>query len=212
VYAASGTTAHDMWEHPADPNTLIVRGFIFDTIVFTGDGGMNPIEPQLFDGSHFRQISSHLLRMKTTAYGTNKRRDLIKVLLLTAVAGVNETLASVVDDEEFLLSGQAFLASCGLEGRSKYALGPYQRALSPCRQRKFVTTEKGYLGLAPDQVQVGDVVAVLYGGELPMVLRPTNKTKEFQFVGDAYVHGIMNGEVLWLMAAEYRQAELYSLC
>jgi hypothetical protein len=65
-----------------------------------------------------------------------------------------------------------------------------------------VTTERGYLGLAPDQAQVGDVVAVLNGGELPSILRPTNKAKEFQYVGDVYVHGIMNGEALWLMAAE----------
>jgi hypothetical protein len=41
---------------------------------------------------------------------------------------------------------------------------------------------------------MGDVVAVLTGGTMPIVLRPHNGY--YTVVGDAYIHGIMDGEAL----------------
>ena len=39
----------------------------------------------------------------------------------------------------------------------------------------------------------GDIVAVLYGGNTPYVLRP--RGHEYIFMGQAYVDEIMNGEL-----------------
>ena len=41
---------------------------------------------------------------------------------------------------------------------------------------------------------IGDEGCILFGGDVPYILRPTAEDKEFQFVGDCYVHGIMDGE------------------
>jgi hypothetical protein len=66
--------------------------------------------------------------------------------------------------------------------------------------RCFVTTAKGYFGFAPTECREGDVVVVLYGGRVPYVLRPIDVTetgshrRDYVLLGDAYIHGIMDGE------------------
>lgn len=58
--------------------------------------------------------------------------------------------------------------------------------------RKLITTAKGYLGLAPLYTKRGDVISILFGCSSPMILRPVGAY--YQLIGEAYVHGIMNGE------------------
>jgi hypothetical protein len=58
--------------------------------------------------------------------------------------------------------------------------------------RKLVTTHTGWLGLAPDESEMGDTVAVLYGCNYPVVLRPCSGG--FKYVGECYVDGLMDGE------------------
>ena len=41
----------------------------------------------------------------------------------------------------------------------------------------------------------GDTVAILFGGNVPYVLRPL-ENKQWHFVGGCYVDGYMNGEAL----------------
>ena len=66
---------------------------------------------------------------------------------------------------------------------------------SVSRGRAFGRTgQHGLIGWVPKNSVVGDVVAVLTGGTMPIVLRPHNGY--YTVVGDAYVHGIMDGEAL----------------
>jgi hypothetical protein len=58
--------------------------------------------------------------------------------------------------------------------------------------RRMIRTKNNYLGLAPALAQTGDRVALLKGLRAPAVLRPNGEV--WEFVGDCYVHGIMNGE------------------
>jgi hypothetical protein len=41
----------------------------------------------------------------------------------------------------------------------------------------------------------GDKVVVLFGAELPFILRQ-DKDGHYQVIGEAYVHGVMDGEVM----------------
>jgi tricorn protease-like protein len=61
--------------------------------------------------------------------------------------------------------------------------------------------------LAPAQCQKGDLVAVLAGGKVPYILQPKasasispgedgNLGRCYTVLGDAYIHGIMDGEAL----------------
>jgi hypothetical protein len=52
-----------------------------------------------------------------------------------------------------------------------------------CHERKFFTTATGRMGLCPRDTQVGDTVAVLYGGSVPYALRKTG-TDFWSFIGE----------------------------
>ena len=76
---------------------------------------------------------------------------------------------------------------------------PYSdAAIWRCIRRSFVTTEKGYLGLAPWGAREGDVICVLRGGDVPFVLRE-KEHGYWALVGEAYLHGIMDGS--WVRKA-----------
>lgn len=62
--------------------------------------------------------------------------------------------------------------------------------------RAFFLTEKGYLGIGPNDMQENDTVAVFHGGRTPFIIRPSSTKKEFHLVGDCYIHGLMRGEGL----------------
>lgn len=80
---------------------------------------------------------------------------------------------------------------------------------------KSKTSRSGELfGLAPAGARNGDLVCILYGCTVPVVLRrhetteKGKKTEFFQLVGDAYVHGMMEGEALGKPDIDQQQFEL----
>ncbi|KIJ59472.1 hypothetical protein HYDPIDRAFT_43975 [Hydnomerulius pinastri MD-312] len=70
-----------------------------------------------------------------------------------------------------------------------------QRSLGAFHGRCFATTSVGYVGIVPRTVKPGDWVCVLLGGELPFVLSEAGDN-QFKFIGECYLHGIMDGEVM----------------
>ncbi|KAH8810070.1 heterokaryon incompatibility protein-domain-containing protein [Hyaloscypha sp. PMI_1271] len=77
--------------------------------------------------------------------------------------------------------------------------------------RKFLITGNGYLGWAPNTSKKGDIIAVLFGCTTPMVLRPI-ADKRYEVVGEAYVHGFMEGKAMDDLANGCFQAEMLDLC
>ncbi|PQE27731.1 heterokaryon incompatibility protein [Rutstroemia sp. NJR-2017a BVV2] len=58
--------------------------------------------------------------------------------------------------------------------------------------RRLFRTEKGYLGIAAQALEVGDEIWKVAGAKVPMVLRKGgNKSSNWRLVGEAYVHGLM---------------------
>jgi hypothetical protein len=79
--------------------------------------------------------------------------------------------------------------------------------------RQYVTIEGGYMGLVPQSMKVGDEIFMLTGGQVLYALRRngngSGERKAFSFLGEAYVHGLMDGEALqWLKEGK---AELESI-
>jgi hypothetical protein len=57
-------------------------------------------------------------------------------------------------------------------------------------------TKKGYMGIARSGFDVGDLVCIFYGGEVPFIIRQRAQNRNtFKFVTECYVHGIMDGEL-----------------
>jgi len=61
--------------------------------------------------------------------------------------------------------------------------------------RTVFVCKNGYLGLGPQHVQTGDIIAVMDGSPVPIVLRPI-EDGFYELVGESYVHGIMDGEAV----------------
>ncbi|OCK72931.1 HET-domain-containing protein [Lepidopterella palustris CBS 459.81] len=61
----------------------------------------------------------------------------------------------------------------------------------------FFTTKEGYIGVAEQDVNKGDFVCVILGCDMPMLLRPTDESRDtFQLVGICFVPGLLDGESL----------------
>jgi hypothetical protein len=63
-----------------------------------------------------------------------------------------------------------------------------------CTKRRLFHTHNGLFGLGPLAMQAGDVVAILYGGFTPFVLRP--RGERFLLVGECYVNDVMGEDAL----------------
>lgn len=61
-------------------------------------------------------------------------------------------------------------------------------------ERRLFRTKKGYLGLGAHGLAKGDKVYILAGGAVPLILRPRPTGDRYELIGDAYVHGVMDGE------------------
>ena len=75
--------------------------------------------------------------------------------------------------------------------------------------RRLYTTSKGFIGLGPLSTQVGDEVWIICDAKTPFILHPrpdnssvlgnsdrVEEVKQFQLVGETYLHGFMNGKAL----------------
>ena len=65
--------------------------------------------------------------------------------------------------------------------------------------RRLATSMKGYTAPVSHQVEVGDIIYCLFGGSVLYVLRP--KGDNFWFICEAYVHGLMDGEAVEMLAS-----------
>ncbi|CAM1506381.1 Fc.00g060220.m01.CDS01 [Cosmosporella sp. VM-42] len=64
-----------------------------------------------------------------------------------------------------------------------------------CANRVFMTTKEGYIGLGPRGCQVGDVICVIPGCNVPVVLRSLDSGR-YNLVGDSFVYGLNDAQAL----------------
>ena len=94
---------------------------------------------------------------------------------------------------------QNWRTNSSLERRTNLCL--YSVMMSIASRRFFISAdEHQWIGLAPWTAQEGDQLVVFEGAPVPFVIRPHEDAsrQEWTFVGSAYVHGAMDGEVLEL--------------
>ena len=74
-------------------------------------------------------------------------------------------------------------------------LNRYIESLQRLINRRLFVTASGRLGLGPASMMSGDTVAILFGGNVPYVLRPL-ANNQWHFVGECYLDGCMDGEAM----------------
>jgi hypothetical protein len=92
------------------------------------------------------------------------------------------------------------------EDETKTIYGHYFERLADkaCNGRRFFVTRRGFMGIGPLRARTGDAIAILKGGNVPYILRhdreevPDDKQgnlpKTFKLVGEAYIHGLSDGQ------------------
>ncbi|CAJ2500462.1 Uu.00g033150.m01.CDS01 [Anthostomella pinea] len=86
--------------------------------------------------------------------------------------------------------------------------------------RKFFEAETSGIGasdplfgLGPPETQNDDRICILYGCSVPCILRPkANGNVLFQFIGEAYVHGRMDGEAIFTVSPDKLKTQKTTFC
>lgn len=124
------------------------------------------------------------------------------------IAGVNAESRVATDDEwaawidykNMIIEQKRFpknLEAGGLMGM-EFRASKYSRAFGQaCVNRRIFRTRTGYFGVGPKVVQEGDVIAIIYGGEMPYILRPTDDG-HYRLLGECYIESrsVMFGETV----------------
>ena len=87
-------------------------------------------------------------------------------------------------------------------------------------ERRLMVTARGYIGWGPhdttrdfdSQFVVGDLICVLWGCSTPLLIHPATGSNRFHVVGEAYVHGVMDGEALALLESGECKATTFTFC
>ncbi|KAM0234106.1 hypothetical protein ACHAP5_010166 [Fusarium lateritium] len=80
-------------------------------------------------------------------------------------------------------------------------------------ERRLVITDSGHMGLAHHEVLEGDLIVSAVGLDWPCVLRAKSDDHKdgFEFIGDAYCHGMMNGEALQAILDKSDDGQIFTL-
>lgn len=81
-----------------------------------------------------------------------------------------------------------------IEREEPYLPGWFSALQRTVLRKRFFITEGGLFGMAPSNIEVGDVVSVLRGGHVPYLLR--QKEDHYQLVEETYIHGYMDGQAV----------------
>jgi hypothetical protein len=75
-----------------------------------------------------------------------------------------------------------------------------------CYGRRYFLTKNGYMGIGSSHMKTGDLVCIARGASVPLILNEKRKfvggydleplyiCKERRFVGESYIHGLLDGE------------------
>jgi len=64
------------------------------------------------------------------------------------------------------------------------------------RDRRPLLASGGFLGIGPHETEPGDLIFILLGAGVPYIMRRRSQEGKLRLIGEAYVHGIMDGEAM----------------
>lgn len=121
------------------------------------------------------------------------------------IAGINEEFESVYELKKERLAKLDEIFALTKEGMFKLLNDTFEsdRASKPlCSRmkeasvgRRLIISDNGYMGIVAPNTERGDLICILFGGEVPFILRAVEGGR-YRLIGECYVHGIMDGEAL----------------
>ena len=165
------------------------------------------------------------LGFKTKNSGTGKSNDIPDNFWRTLVAdrtsdgkeapvAYSEALSWAIELRS--VNGDIHTAELIRQGKPPWMVEFLKRVQEVIWDKRFFTLANAdglpyHLGIAPSRAEVGDLIVILLGCRVPVVLSPVNKDDYrcgYRLVGEAYLDGMMNGEVLSLTEyASYRSRD-----
>lgn len=201
---------------PGSPNTLSVQGIEIDTIksfnerlISNGVGTRVHQEERDFV-RHAWDIFQHQTRnQQSLPYASSREKAL--AFITTMVAGLSHTGMPIDVDVHYKKDADRWFSKhlrskvsattwfeqlCRRFVPGKPDASRFHEAfLSACSGRRFFVTKTGYMGMGPQTLKEGDAVVVLFGGQVPYVLRRADNDL-YRLVGDCFVPGLMQGEAV----------------
>jgi Heterokaryon incompatibility protein (HET) len=203
----------------SDEAILKCRGVIVDKIDYYSD----PIKPEYFvelekadsDPRYFHFVEELWDEMvlttspPSTVYRSHRNQLEAFVMTLMAASSGSGRLGVATGMQVFERFYSDFVE---VRSRPRHPLGKALEAVEPsddedleplltsafakATNRRFFRTDKGYFGLGPDVVIVGGRCCVLLGSHVPHLLYQMPDSGRYILLGEAYIHGLMDGEAM----------------
>jgi hypothetical protein len=199
-------------KHP-EPHILDLHGFLLDTVGLIPNSKLvinwtleNAIKAYHDAIADLTQKGKNPLRSETEIKGESFNvEELVDIYFDTLYLGMPSRMLSIFEavgiDMEKDKKDFQNLFTDNLDKTS--ATDDWRKIRDTLRvlacQEKFALTSAGYFAMVPEKTLVGDIVCIIYGGEIPLVLREDSidaGNKKYQLIGPAYIHGFMDEEAL----------------
>lgn len=201
LYHASGASS-PITRFSDNLSTLTARGAIIDHIKVVDTTNFE--ETTVLDGVD--KIENTVLRalaeVLTPEVNPDDLSDAFWRTLIANSTLFAESPAPAIDGLKFqILRGQVAVPTDfevdtmeSFSRRVAYTWPLLPNIITKLRNRRLFITRSGRMGIGPSHMQEFDQVCILMGSDMPLILRDENE--HHRFIGDSYVHGIMNGEAL----------------
>ncbi|KAL8868749.1 MAG: hypothetical protein Q9174_004777 [Haloplaca sp. 1 TL-2023] len=196
LYGASETTIAAC-DQP-NPGNLLVDGIVFDTISNTGSEmknlSLDQIDLTLDEWQRLTEETKRPGRSRTPFW-----RTLMNDAVREWDASANGYRGKRLGGRDYGPQVEEWwdLVRQGKDPRSTdFHLN---NTLVNCTvNRSLIISERfGFVGLGPAQVSPGDLIVILFGGNMCYVLRKVGVS--YQIIGDAFIDGLMDGEALVML-------------
>ena len=164
----------------------------------------------------FVNMAWGLVEPSETASASNADKAVIRRFIQTLTAGQN-------NDPDFFGHALSWFAQHTQISRIASLLQRMPRAskqsadsgrfheafVRACVDRRFFMTRNGLMGIGPDAMKEGDIIAILFGGSVPYVVRTMDQNHKL--VGECYVVGLINGEAMSTWKDEGSKRKVFDL-
>ncbi|KAK4211138.1 hypothetical protein QBC37DRAFT_19744 [Rhypophila decipiens] len=216
-WASGCSRAHFTYQNPG---TLVVEGVICGTVSTISD-----IAPKYSLGSEDslpQRLQAWITSLGTLHNGiyqpTGEPASLALVANLTGLRYAERLVSVQVPRLEEWTKILGISTGPG-EFMGMLSLDSFIRVvLSVVSNRRYITTEEGFMGFAPTFTQSGDKVVVLLGCDSPFILRPL-PNGGYRLLGQAIIYGLQDAERLlgrlpapWTVIVDYGSADEDRTC